>query len=65
MIPTYPFTVTIDYKPEVHRKPVAKSFETMASAMAALIENQGKRDVKRIRVTLIIEQVENNNHPKK
>lgn len=62
MIPSYPFTVTIDYKPESHRKPVSKSFETLASAMAALIENQGKKDVKRIRINMTIEQVENQNH---
>lgn len=61
MIPSYPFTVIIDYKEQYHRKPTSKVFETMASAMAALIENQGKKDVKRIRVMLIVEQVENRN----
>jgi len=58
MIPRYPFTVTIEYREEVKRKPISKSFDTLISAVAALHENIGKRDVRRITISLILIQSE-------
>lgn len=58
MIPSYPFSVRIDYRQTANRKPISKSFETLAMANAALQENIGKKDVLRVTITLIIEQME-------
>lgn len=58
MIPSYPFCVRIDYRQQTNRKSIVKNFETLATANAALQENIGKKDVLRITITLIIEQME-------
>jgi hypothetical protein len=56
MIPSYPFTVLIEYRPSVNRKPVTKLCETLELAMAIYTENIGRQDVYRITISLVIHQ---------
>jgi hypothetical protein len=56
MIPSYPFSVLIEYRPHINRKPVTKSAGTLEGAMAVYEENIGRQDVYRVTITLIIHQ---------
>lgn len=56
MIPKYPFTVTVDYQPHVKRPSVSKSHETLPGAMLVYNQEVGRQDVRRVTISLIIEQ---------
>lgn len=58
MIPKYPYAVIIEFQPRVKRPPVMKHLETLPGAMAIYNENVGRTDVRRVSVTLTIEQSE-------
>lgn len=58
MIPKYPFTVTVDYQPRVKSPSVSKSHETLSGAMLVYNSEVGRQDVRRVTVSLIIEQSE-------
>lgn len=56
MIPSYPFTVTIDYQPRTKRPSISKSHETLSGAMMVYNQEVGRQDVRRVTVSLVIEQ---------
>ena len=65
MIPKYAFTVTVEYQARIKRPSVSKSHETLASAMMVYNHEVNRQDVRRVTVTMIIEQSERWEQPHK
>ena len=56
MIPSYPYSILIEYRPHINRKPVVRNAPSLDGIMAIYEENIGRQDVYRCTVSVILHQ---------